>query len=174
MIYTLKVKSHSKVPYGLIGAAIGGAAGVGLGHLKDKKMDPNESYWDRNKGKIIGGLSGAAIGGGIGGAISNRNKLKHIEEVQGKPMRDFDAKMHDDLKKSIDLYGYGSKEHYGLLDTYKGMRKSMFKDTLPIYEKNVRSAKDRITNNLALSGLGALGVGLGMSTDDSKRKKSDK
>ena len=90
-----KVKKHSNylpvvrkqanyIP--VIGTALGAGTGLLAGNKFDKANsdpnNPNQNFWDKNKGKILMGLSGGASGYFLSKAIDNKLKENSLDKVR--------------------------------------------------------------------------------------------
>ena len=97
-----KVKKHSNylpivkkqanyIP--VIGTALGAGTGLLAGNKYDKANsdpnNPNQTFWDKNKGKILMGLSGGASGYFISKAIDNKLKERSLDKVRKAINKDY-------------------------------------------------------------------------------------
>ena len=97
-----KVKKHSNylpvvrkqtnyIP--VIGTALGAGTGILAGNKYDKANsdpnNPNQTFWDKNKGKILMGLSGGASGYFLSKAIDNKLKERSLDKVRKAINKDY-------------------------------------------------------------------------------------
>lgn len=144
----------------LSGALIMGAGGALGGHLVDRERSSNGSWFDRNKGAVIGSIGGGLIGSGLGyyaGNLKIARKLEDEERLK-RHMTQYDKNTDDIVKMASPIINSNKAK-----ESLAPLREKAYEDAKNVYmNKDKYSFTKKDINNLGLLSAG-LGAGFAVS-----------